>query len=190
MVSHVYDRTLNEDMFEAYYQALSDIPVTTLAFAFSVVVRSDPFFPTVERIRSIAGVSSRLLAVEAMAWLFEYLRRHPGGQARPACAREVEGPDGRMRRETYKPAEAAPELPPLLVRAVSILGSGRMGAGWDILRTHPNMTSWADKAADMHPIWMAEKIEARFAAAFEQARLGFSEPATTGKLIDMPRGGR
>lgn len=190
LVSKISDRVLDDrDVLQLYAQTLSDLPEESIARGFAWSLKLDTFFPSPARVRELAGAPSESdLAQDALAWLLSYIRNFGVDGAPKRIGREGPGEDGRVRRVGM--VEQAPQVPVLLSKTLAILGAGVARTGLEMLRTHPSLAHW-EQDAGMEPVWVSEKIELRFKAAFARARLssGAIEGVRAGKVTAMRAGG-
>jgi len=184
-VAAAYDKPVTEELLANYVEALGDMREDQIARGFAIGRRESEFFPTVRQVRMYGGAATEEdRSRDALMWLIAYLQRYGAkGEDRPptydinAGARE---PGTHFL--PLRPAEPAPVLPDVLKRTLCLLGDSHDHTkGFDVLATHPSFSKWEQNGG--HPVWIAEKLEARFLECYRRARNGFGGDGTKLQMI-------
>lgn len=179
-----WDKPLSETMIELYQDMLSPYPTDQVERAFVTAIERDTFWPVLARMRELCGAPTAAQeAKEALAWCLAYIRNYGvEGRSKPPVVHS-KLVDGREQLVTIRPAEHPPDIHPLLFRTLTLLGLGEDHRnGLACLASHPGLSKWETEMR-MEPCWVAEKLEERFASAFERARV--SPAAGAGQVQEL-----
>lgn len=140
LMAVAYGAPMTAERLQIYAADLSDIPIDQLALAFRRARRESKFFPTISKLRELAGASEAESAqaegLEAWAWLNTYLQRHGAEgrtywtRANPACKScrgdgfvyEGEGTGSRSYYCDCRESTPAPPVPARVAAAARLIG--------------------------------------------------------------------